>query len=109
MASTVAQDQVSESARKRALRRRAGAVGRKTLAMFIVVIASMLFIGPYLWSLSISFQPPGDVFSWPIQLLPDPATLENYRRLWTEIPFARWLLNSSIIVILYLGSSKSAL
>lgn len=89
--------------RKRALVRRADAASRKTLAMFVVTVASLLFLGPYIWSLSLSFQPPGDVFSWPIQLLPDPATLENYQRLWTEIPFSRWLLNSTIIVVCITG------
>ena len=99
MTTTVVSPDRQEARRRRALRRRVGQAGRKTLAMFVVIVASMLFIGPYIWSLSISFQPPGDVFSWPIQLLPDPATLENYRRLWTEIPFSRWLLNSTIIVL----------
>ena len=71
--------------------------GRKTLMLAVIIVASLLFIGPYLWSVSISLQLPGDVFGWPIQLLPSPATLENYHRLWTEVRFARWLLNSSII------------
>ncbi len=83
---------------KKALKQSTMVAGRKTLALFVVVIACLLFVGPYIWSLSISFQPPGDVFNWPIQFLPDPATLDNYRRLWTEIPFASWLLNSAVVV-----------
>lgn len=72
---------------------------RRMMGFGFVLVMSFFFVLPYLWSASISFQPPGDVFKWPIKLIPDPATLENYRRLWTEIPFGRWFLNSSIIVV----------
>ncbi|WP_202901185.1 carbohydrate ABC transporter permease [Methylocaldum szegediense] len=65
----------------------------------LLLVAAGVFTLPFLWSLSISFQPPGDVFRWPIKLVPDPFTLENYRRLWTEIPFARWLLNSAGVAL----------
>ena len=69
-------------------------ISRKTAALGLLIVATGVFMFPFLWSLSISFQPPGDVFRWPIKLIPDPATLRNYERLWTEIPFARWLFNS---------------
>lgn len=75
-------------------------VRRKVYGFAFVALVSVLFILPYIWSLSISFQPEGDVFAWPIKLLPDPVTTENYQRLWTEIPFGQWLLNSTIVVII---------
>ena len=75
-------------------------VRRKAYGFAFVGAFSILFILPYIWSLSISFQPEGDVFAWPIKLLPDPATTENYQRLWTEIPFGQWLLNSTIVVVI---------
>lgn len=73
---------------------------RKSWAWGLLLGATLLFTLPFIWSISISFQPPGDVFSWPIKLFPDPGTLENYKRLWTEIPFARWLLNSTLVVVI---------
>ena len=72
---------------------------RKVVSFVIVVVAAIAFTFPYIWSVSLAFQPSGDVFAWPIKLIPDPATLENFKRLWTEIPFARWLTNSAVIVI----------
>lgn len=72
---------------------------RKAGAMLILIGAALVFLMPFIWSISISFQPDGDVFGWPIQLIPDPATLENYQRLWNEIPFGRWLFNSTVIVL----------
>ncbi|MEM8601768.1 MAG: carbohydrate ABC transporter permease [Bacteroidota bacterium] len=78
---------------------------RQSWAWLLLLGATLLFTLPFIWSISISFQPPGDVFSWPIQLLPDPATLENYKRLWTEIPFPRWLGNSLLIVVIVTASN----
>ena len=80
-------------------------VRRKVYGFAFVGAFSILFILPYIWSLSISFQPEGDVFAWPIKLLPDPATTENYQRLWTEIPFGQWLLNSTIVVVIVTGAN----
>ena len=74
-------------------------LSRRVATLALLIVATGLFTLPFLWSLSISFQPPGDVFRWPIKLIPDPATLRNYERLWTEIPFARWLFNSSYVTL----------
>ena len=71
---------------------------RRGSAMGLLIVAALLFTLPFIWSVSIAFQPGGDVFSWPIKLIPDPPTLENFKRLWTEIPFPRWLLNSLFVV-----------
>src|SRR5690606_40368542 len=38
----------------------------------LLLVAAGVFTLPFLWSLSISFQPPGDVFRWPIKLVPEP-------------------------------------
>lgn len=76
---------------------RGGRGVRRAGALLLLALATLVFTLPFLWSLSLSFQPPGDVFSWPIKLWPDPATLQNYRRLWTEIPFGRWLFNSAFL------------
>ncbi len=75
------------------------AVRKKTWALLLLLLGTLFFTLPFIWSVSLSFQPPGDVFQWPMKLIPDPGTLENYQRLWTEIPFARWLFNSTFIVI----------
>jgi multiple sugar transport system permease protein len=74
-------------------------LGRKAVTLTLLVMAAGIFMLPFFWSLSISFQPPGDVFRWPMRLIPESATLQNYEQLWTEIPFARWLFNSSCVAL----------
>ncbi|MEL6824228.1 MAG: carbohydrate ABC transporter permease, partial [Calditrichota bacterium] len=63
----------------------------------LLLVATAFYLGPFLFSLSISFSADQDVFSWPIRLLPENWTLDNYVRVWEEMPFARWLFNSSLI------------
>ena len=56
-----------------------------------------IYMGPFLFSLSISFNAEQDVFSWPIKLLPEKWTLGNYRAVWQDLPFTTWLFNSVLI------------
>ena len=70
--------------------------------LFFGVLFSMaaLYIGPFLFSVSISFNVKKDVFEWPIELFPSATTLENYASVWRDLPFARWLLNSVIVTVI---------
>lgn len=82
-----------------------GRPGRRAGALALLSLATLVFTVPFIWSLSISLQLPGDVFRWPIELWPDPVTLQNYRRLWTEIPFGRWLFNSASVAVVVTASN----
>lgn len=76
---------------------------RRILQVVLYVIlglGTLTFVGPFVASLSLSFQPAGNVFSWPMQLIPDHPTLENYKALWTTVPFSRWLFNSVVIAFI---------
>ena len=59
-----------------------------------------IYLGPFLFSLSISFNAEQDVFQWPIKLLPESWTLDNYRHVWNDLPFAQWLGNSVLITVI---------
>ena len=63
----------------------------------ILIILAIIFVGPFLSSLSLSLQEPGNVFKWPIKLLPEKFTFQNYKNIWTTVPFPRWLINSTIV------------
>lgn len=78
---------------------------QRGLAVAVLMTALIIFAGPFLWSLSLSFQEPGDVFRWPIDFWPDPATTRNYARLFTEIGFSRWLFNSVAIAVIVTASN----
>lgn len=66
---------------------------------YIVLIAiGSLTVFPFLWLLLTSLK--GDaqpIFSETPELIPSPATFENYVTVWTQLPIARFFLNSVIV------------
>ena len=59
---------------------------------------SLIFIYPFLWLISASFKPRGDVFD--NRLIPRTFTLDNYVRVWQEAPVGLWLLNTVVVTVL---------
>ena len=73
---------------------------QKILFYGLLFLMTLIYIGPFLFSLSISFNAEQDVFNWPIRLIPETWTLGNYKRVWEDLPFSRWLFNSVLITII---------
>jgi multiple sugar transport system permease protein len=49
--------------------------------------------------LSSSFKFDDQVFTVPLQWLPRPITFQNYFKVWTEIPFLKYYINTFIVTI----------
>ena len=63
----------------------------KLIAFYSVLLAfTALYLGPFLFSISISFNADKDVFEWPIELFPSQTTLDNYKAVWNDLPFSKW-------------------
>ena len=73
---------------------------QKILFYGLLLLMTMIYIGPFLFSLSISLNAEQDVFNWPIKLIPDKWTLGNYQRVWRDLPFGQWLFNSVFITLI---------
>jgi multiple sugar transport system permease protein len=68
-------------------------------------------VAPLVWMISASFQPVGDIFSWPPQWIPRDPTLEGYKLFFGIVPegqlegraaraaigVERWFINSAIV------------
>jgi len=71
-------------------------VGRT--GFYLALIASSIaMLVPFYWMLSTSFKLEGDVFAYPPEWIPQPATLLHYIEVWTSLPFARFLFNSVFV------------
>ena len=74
-----------------------------------IVLTGLLLAGlavpllPLLWTLSSSFKPVSDIFIYPPRLLPSPATLENYRRLFSDVPYQQWFWNTLWVSVVSTG------
>jgi len=64
-----------------------------------MIAFGMLF--PLFWLISTSLKSPTEnIFSFPIKLLPEKPTLDNFKTVWQTYPFGKYLLNSTIVAIL---------
>jgi len=72
---------------------------QKVLFWGLLLVMTAIYMGPFLFSLSISFNAEQDVFSWPIKLLPAKWTLGNYAQVWQDLPFGRWLQNTLVVTV----------
>jgi len=73
------------------LRRAGSAIG-----IVLLVAAALVVIFPFVWMLLTSFRTQQEIFSDPGNLIPATFNVENYVRIWSELPFARLFLNSVI-------------
>jgi multiple sugar transport system permease protein len=71
----------------------------KTILVWIGLLAfTVAFMYPFVWLLSASFKPRGEVFD--NKLIPNTFTFDNYIQVWQEAPLALWLLNTVIVTAL---------
>ena len=55
----------------------------------------LLTIFPLIWMVSSAFKPGRDVYS--LSIIPESPTLDNFRYVFTEVPFLRYMLNSFFV------------
>lgn len=70
------------------------------LLYIILIVVSLSMIIPFLWMLSASFKSEGEIFGFPIQWIPETFHWSNYAKVWTELPFATYYLNTVKISVL---------
>ncbi len=81
------------------------------LYVFLILTAAMMLL-PFFWMLSASLKQDRDVFTFPIQWIPDNPEWSNYSRIWTQIPLLTYILNTVkltvIVTLLQLFTSSFA-
>jgi len=79
--------------------------GRKiplsTIAVYVTVIAvTVIMLLPFAWMLSASLKLDRDVFVFPIEWIPAHPRWQNYVDIWTNIPLALFIYNTSKLTII---------
>ena len=59
----------------------------------------VLMVGPFLWMILGSFKPQADFLRFPPTFLPSEPTTDAYARLFEQLDFPRYFLNSAIIAV----------
>lgn len=83
------------------------------VVLYVVLIAlAVLMLIPFAWMLSASLKLDKDVFLFPIKWIPENPRWANYVDIWTKIPLAKFVLNTTkltiIVTILQLFTSSFA-
>ncbi|MEY8750335.1 carbohydrate ABC transporter permease [Alkalicoccobacillus gibsonii] len=66
----------------------------------VLILASILFLVPFIWMVSTSLKPLTQVFSFPPEFIPRPIQWENYVEATKYIPFWKYTFNTAVITIL---------
>ena len=78
------------------LRRIGKSLGRGLLYI-LLILGGLVMIVPFAWMISTSLKSGQYVLSMPPQLIPNPATLDSYRRIFELYPIGRMLFNSLFV------------
>ncbi|MFK3780212.1 carbohydrate ABC transporter permease [Agrobacterium sp. NPDC089420] len=80
-------------------------MGRKipaaTIGIYLtVIVVTIVMLLPFAWMLSASLKLSRDVFAFPIEWVPSQPRWENYVEIWTKIPLALFIYNTSKLTII---------
>ncbi|MBE2221887.1 MAG: carbohydrate ABC transporter permease [Anaerolineae bacterium] len=65
----------------------------------MLILISLFMMLPFLWMLSTSFKLPEDVFGYPVRLIPQTPTFENYRFIFEDRNVLRVLANTFFVAL----------
>ncbi len=74
-------------------------IGKSITYVFLIVLA-LLMLMPFFWMLSASLKLDKDVFAFPIQWIPAEPQWGNYSKIWTQIPYLTFILNTLKLTII---------
>lgn len=71
------------------------------LAYLLLVLTAVTMLFPFYWMVATSFKTEARVFAFPPEWVPNPPILDNYRYIFTELPFTRYVFNSLKVSLLW--------
>lgn len=77
-------------------------VSREMLVLYLFLVPlAIATVLPLVYMFSQAFTPEAQTSQWPIRLIPQNPTLDNFQRLFNDpgLPVLRWLINSLIISV----------
>jgi len=72
-------------------------IARRVLVYVLLLLVSLLFFVPFIWSISTSFKTLPDTQNY--NLIPHPFTTSAWKTVWTQYDFKRYIANSFFLAI----------
>jgi multiple sugar transport system permease protein len=73
--------------------------GGKALIYLTLFVGSVIFIAPFMWMVTASFQNMSDIFRWPPTWIPRNPSFDNYIRFFQQERIGRFFLNSAYVAL----------
>ena len=70
-----------------------------TFCYIILLAVAVIMIVPFLWMILSTFKPLHELYQFPPTFLPKNFTFENYKEVFTTVPFFKYYINSFIVTI----------
>ncbi|HZG83891.1 carbohydrate ABC transporter permease [Paenibacillus sp.] len=71
----------------------------RAVVYLLLIAGGVVMAVPFLWMLSTSLKPDGEVFSYPPQWIPSSIAWENYRIIFEDAHMIRGFVNTLIVVV----------
>ena len=71
----------------------------KILIYILLILVSVFTLIPFVWMISASLKLDREVFTFPMQWIPETPHWENYQVIWTKVPMLTYFKNTAIIAI----------
>lgn len=65
-----------------------------TILTVALIFVALLYLFPLVWFVLSSFKPGSELFSYPLSILPENATVQNYIDAWTSLDFVKYFSNT---------------
>ena len=72
-------------------------IAGKTLLYIVLVLGGLIFLAPLLWMLSTSFKPEHQVYTVPIEWIPETFDYQNYIDGWLYLDFPQFYINTTYL------------
>ncbi|TBL68596.1 carbohydrate ABC transporter permease [Paenibacillus thalictri] len=72
---------------------------RKLLLYAVIVASAASMVAPFIWMISASFKAESEIFGFPIQWIPSKFYVSNYEKVWVNLPFFTYYLNTIKIAV----------
>ncbi|MGE5585679.1 MAG: carbohydrate ABC transporter permease [Bacillota bacterium] len=82
---------------RRLQRPRLRSVASAVVSHAVLIAGALVMVVPFIWMLSTSLKPTGDVLGYSLDLIPRPPMWDNYVKVWQSLPFARYFWNSLVV------------
>jgi ABC-type glycerol-3-phosphate transport system permease component len=83
---------------RRIKRKQKEAAGQMALH-FALILASLVFVVPFVWMFLSSFKPALEIISIPPTFIPDEFTFQNYATIFERLKFWRFFINSIVVSV----------